>query len=55
MTHERKFFYCPDCGQLIEWKAWMSGGLKCDNCGNWIMVSGQKIYLESELQTENGE
>jgi len=49
MSRERKFFYCPNCSQLIQWKAWMQGELKCDECGNWIIVSTQKIYLESEL------
>lgn len=55
MSREPKYFFCPTCQEKIEWKSWMTGGIKCDDCGYWIIISQQKIYLESELQSEKGE
>jgi DNA-directed RNA polymerase subunit RPC12/RpoP len=55
MTHEKKYFFCPTCQEKIELKSWMTGWITCDDCGYWLIVSMQKVYLESELQTEKGE
>jgi DNA-directed RNA polymerase subunit M/transcription elongation factor TFIIS len=51
MTREPKYFFCPNCGEKIEWKAWMSGWIRCDECSEYVEISRQKIYLESERMT----
>jgi predicted ATP-dependent serine protease len=52
----KKFFFCQYCPKRYEltfsMKLWT--GMKCENCGEYFVISEQTTYTEQELlETQN--
>lgn len=50
----KQYIYCPECQTKHSLEIWMKSwsGLKCDSCGNYIVINEQ-LHFTEKLEAQN--